>query len=53
MGIPPSFRQIYVNDIEETIERAPADDWGAVSPELAYIHDTLVEAMSTLSDPAS
>lgn len=31
---------------------APAEDWGAISPELAYIHDTLLEAMSTLRDPA-
>ena len=32
---------------------APADSWGAISPELAYIHDTLLEAMSTLQDPAA
>ncbi|MEZ5085422.1 MAG: hypothetical protein R2722_03930 [Tessaracoccus sp.] len=102
----PSLLQIYVDDIEATIERAlargarlitrptnffgtqfsriqdpnaniwwvwqhgemewdeaanaeswdgdaPAESWGAISPELAYIHDTIIEAMSTLSDPAS
>lgn len=32
---------------------APAEDWGAISPDLAYIHDTLLDAMSTLSDPAA
>lgn len=30
---------------------APAQDWAAISPELAYIHDTLLGAMSTLRDP--
>lgn len=99
----PSLLQIYVDDIEATLERAlargarlitkptdffgtmfariqdpnaniwwvwqhgemawddnpeawdgdaPAEDWNAVSPELAYIHDTILEAMSTLRDPA-
>lgn len=32
-------------------EDAPAEDWGAVSPELGYIHDTLLEAMGSLKDP--
>lgn len=32
---------------------APSEDWGAISPELAYIHDTIVEAMSELRDPAA
>lgn len=27
------------------------EGWGGVSPELAYIHDTLLEAMTTLRDP--
>lgn len=31
---------------EESVE-----GWGTVSPELEYIHDTLLEAMSTLHDP--
>lgn len=38
-------------DAEAWTEDAPAEDWGAVSPELAYIHDTLLQAMSTLQDP--
>ncbi|MFT3874228.1 MAG: hypothetical protein QM714_16555 [Nocardioides sp.] len=40
-------------DAEAWTEDAPAEDWGAVSPELAYIHDTLLQAMSTLQDPAA
>lgn len=28
-------------------------NWGEVSPELAYIHDTLIEAMTALRDPES
>lgn len=100
----PSFLQIYVDDIEATLERAvargariltqptdffgtqfsrvqdpaaniwwvwqhgelvwdeaahadawdgdaPAEDWAAVSPELAYIRDTLLDAMANLRDP--
>lgn len=30
---------------------APAENWAAISPELAYIHDTLLEAMPNLKDP--
>jgi uncharacterized glyoxalase superfamily protein PhnB len=40
-------------DTDAWSEDAPAEDWGTVSPELAYIHDTLLEAMSTLRDPAA
>ncbi|MCM3656130.1 glyoxalase [Agromyces mediolanus] len=29
------------------------EGWGEVSPELAYIHDTLLEAMTSLRDPRS
>lgn len=34
---------------------AEGDDkgWGEISPELAYIHDTLLEAMTALRDPRS
>lgn len=102
----PSLLQIYVNDLEATLERAiarearlitkptdffgtqfariqdpssniwwvwqhgemvwdeqkdgepwsedgPSEDWNAVSPELGYIHDTLLEAMSGLRDPSA
>lgn len=28
-----------------------SEGWGEVSPELAYIHDTLLEAMTALRDP--
>lgn len=31
----------------------PEESWDVASPELTYIHDTLLEAMSTLRDPAS
>lgn len=31
---------------------APTEDWSAVSPDLAYIHDTLLEAMASLEDPS-
>ncbi|WP_420114904.1 VOC family protein [Pseudactinotalea sp.] len=36
-----------------TSDDAPSEDWAAVSPDLAYIHDTLLEAMQTLRDPRS
>lgn len=36
---------------EAWTDDAPAEDWGAISPELGYIHDTLLEAMGNLRDP--
>ncbi len=39
-------------DADAWTEDAPSEDWGAISPELAYIHDTLLEAMAELKDPA-
>ena len=38
-------------DAEAWTDDAPAEEWAAVSPELAYIHDTLLDAMAKLSDP--
>ncbi len=38
-------------DGEAWSDDAPAQDWNAVSPELGYIHDTLLGAMSALKDP--
>ncbi|ACQ81037.1 Glyoxalase/bleomycin resistance protein/dioxygenase [Beutenbergia cavernae DSM 12333] len=32
---------------------APAEEWGSASPELAYIHDTLLDAMRALKDPTA
>ena len=39
-------------DAEAWSGDAPSEDWGAVSPDLAYIHDTLLEMMPQLVDPA-
>lgn len=36
---------------ESGSEEGPDEGWGSVSPDLAYIHDTLLEAMSGLRDP--
>lgn len=30
---------------------APAEDWNAISPDLAYLRDTICEAMPKLRDP--
>lgn len=34
-----------------TDDDAPAESWEAISPELSYIRDTIVEFLPTLSDP--
>lgn len=36
---------------DEWTSEGSDDGWGEVSPELGYIHDTLLEAMAALSDP--
>lgn len=42
-------------DVQESDDEWPAEGseegWGEVSPELTYIHDTLLEAMTALRDP--
>jgi hypothetical protein len=41
---------VYVDDVETTLDVAGAEEWEQTSPELTYIHDTLMTAMRELQD---
>lgn len=42
---------VWDDDREAWSGDAPSEGWEAVSPELAYLRETIVEAMAGLEDP--